>query len=286
MLWLTDPLGNKATESSVMSSTAIRLPTITTPLSGSYKKLLSTSPSTNGTKLQQNHQPIMTFPTTTLPPMTTLVSPFQSPKSMQATPTFVAPPTTTASPSQNKAKSFSINDLLAKEPQKQQQQQQQISPYPYFNSTLLLLYNNWLAVQHSMRQQQLFQGEPAESDSTTVVLPSVRTSPSSTDDTTKSSPSVVQANSNRYSPCASPITATSSSTVSATSTSTVVPVSATGSSTVVVANGMSDDSTERSLVVESSNAVNSVRGNEGKQNALLQVSEAHLAILPDDDGDT
>ena len=25
---------------------------------------------------------------------------------------------------------------------------------------------------------------------------------------------------------------------------------------------------------------------EGRQNALLQVSEAHLAILPDEDGDT
>ena len=26
--------------------------------------------------------------------------------------------------------------------------------------------------------------------------------------------------------------------------------------------------------------------NDGRQNALLQVSEAHLAILPDEDGDT
>lgn len=160
--------------------------------------------------------------------------------------------TSTRQHHQSKTTSFSINDLLAKEPPTKTHQH--ISPYPCINPSLLLMYQQWITQQLASvaaigrGQTHLFQGEPAETDSKQVEPLLV---PSSQETAVRS-----------------PMRSSSSLSRNSSHDSSVEQ----------------HTSEEKEEVVITSVTSPSDKGD--KQNALLQVGEAHLAILPDEDGDT
>ena len=286
-------------------SPAIRVPTIVRPVSPSSSQRKKpytshrTSPSPRNTP-SPSPEPSRTttnFTPSFPPPIGTLL-PFPLPLTNVTPPTTsVTLPTTSTSPQhQSKTKSFSINDLLAKDTKEDtptQPPQQQIHPV-YFNPGLLLLYQQWIAqlAAASSTLKLPFQGEPAEPDSRSTHVSSSNESSSpvtylhSVDSGLprshsprsgrhRESPSSSSSLSGRYSPRASPIHSS--------------PIDTSRQNGV----GDQEERERESLVAPPSvdtgrnrESENKKRETEGKQNALLQVSEAHLAILPDEDGDT
>ena len=219
--------------------------------------------------------------------------------SLTQTPSTAPLPSSLSSSQQTKTKtvsSFSINDLLAKEPTSSTSSKQQAPPttitpasYPFINPTLLLLYQqqyssmmaaalaaaNGSTIAGTAPGGRLFQGEPAEKDNlsnSSPVSSSLQVIHNDIDDdepplTLSGSINGLKRNEsasplrNRYSPRASP--------------------GPTNDNPVTSSEERLPSVTPPSEGLPTSNAEGGVR-----QNALLQVGEAHLAILPDEDGDT
>ena len=287
-------------------SPAIRVPTIVRPVSPSSsqrKKQYSSHHTSPGPRNTPSPSPEPARTTTNFthsfpPPIGTFL-PFPLPLTNVTPPTtsVTLPATSTSPQHQSKTKSFSINDLLAKDTKEEtpaQPPQHQIHPV-YFNPALLLIYQQWIAqlAAASSTLKLPFQGEPAELDNSTSSH--VSTSNGSSSPVTylhsvdsglprshsprsgrhRESPSSSSSLSGRYSPHASPIHNS--------------PIDTSRQNGV---NDREERERESSVVPPSVDtrrdreSENKKRETEGKQNALLQVSEAHLAILPDEDGDT
>ncbi|XP_019853663.1 PREDICTED: NF-kappa-B inhibitor cactus-like isoform X2 [Amphimedon queenslandica] len=268
-----------------------RVPTIHQPSSLLKKKHFSPSPNSSTAP-----SPVTLPQLPLLPLMFPLVSSSSLlPSLTQSPPT--APPLSSSQQTKTKTvSSFSINDLLAKEPTSSASSKQQAPPtaitpnsYPLINPTLLLLYqqqyNSMLAaalaaanggtITNAVSGGRLFQGEPAEKDNLSSSSPSSSSLHVVHDIDDDDEPPLTLSGSvnafkrnesasplrNRYSPRASP--------------------GPTNDSTVTSSEERLPSVTPPSEGLPTSNAEGGVR-----QNALLQVGEAHLAILPDEDGDT
>ena len=193
-----------------------------------------------------------------------------------SSPTTTSPKSTSTSPqNQSKVNSFSISHLLA--PDGPSKPTVSAPMLPSVHPSLLMFqayYQQWYA-QQVMASMRKFHGEVAEPDRTSVNYSStIQTEPHVNKSHSPSpTPSPIPSSSH-YSPHASPKKDT--------------PVNRQR-----VDNGDKEDiENEPSLGYHSMNAgqgqgnKSEERGSDQRQNALLQVSEAHLAILPDEDGDT
>lgn len=221
-----------------------------------------------------------TATTTLLPPITPVIGQHLPPFSLPLLPFSSLPlPASTSPQHQSKTKSFSINDLLAKEPTPTATTPIQ-QTYSYINPSLLLLYQQWVTQQlataatMSATVNQRFQGEPAETDSKHGSLNTVG-SPSKeipVGGTISKSPMRSSSSSvGHYSPHTSPPT-----------------IEVTEGPTVEITTGdhIREDPSPKTSTTSSNTEKEGEVNEVNRQNALLQVSEAHLAILPDEDGDT
>ena len=197
-------------------------------------------------------------------------------------PTTVRTPPTNSTPPQqqqsSKSSDFSISNLLAKDSHssKTSSQPPQVLT-PMLNPTALLLYHQWLATLARATiapQASLFHGTSADVDNAASMQRPAANDDSDASHSDHSSivsgrlPNVSRLPSNPKPPSQSPMPARYSPSTS--------PIQANGAEEREVTATPSNQSSD-----SGSGSVD-----EGRQNALLRVSEAHLAILPDEDGDT
>ena len=195
-----------------------------------------------------------------------------------SSPTTTSPKSTSTSPqNQSKVNSFSISHLLA--PDGPSKPTVSAPLLPSVHPSLLMFqayYQQWYA-QQVMASMRKFHGEVAEPDRSSVNYSS----------TIQTEPHGNKSHSPSPSPTSSPIPSSSHYSPHAS------PKKDTPVNRQRVDNGDKEDiENGPSLGYHSMNAgqgegnKSEDRGSDQRQNALLQVSEAHLAILPDEDGDT
>lgn len=213
---------------------------------------------------------------------------------ISTTPTTVrTPPTTTRTPptnTTNKSSDFSISNLLARDSRSSSSLKPGSQPTqvltPVLNPTAMLLYHQWLATLARATitpQASLFHGTAVSVNSSTP-----NESGNDAAASRREHSSIVPGrlpNVSQLTTAAPKLPPSQSSVPARYSPSTSPSVSP------VQSNGVEDRETitTPSSVTpsnQSSNSGGSGPAEDGRQNALLRVSEAHLAILPDEDGDT
>ena len=223
-----------------------------------------------------------------------------TPMAQQSTPIISSSTNASFSPSSsqpqsNKVSNFSITELLAKDDNRSK------SPKPTITQTfpaippafLTLYYQQWY--MQMLSNMNRFQGEASEADSGSVKVRQSSTSPllviPEKEKGNNSSSSPVRSVSSPINDTNSPYSVSSSSSSGPHKLNSpereTENNSENGSN-----NGQSEGRSQPFASICSSDSGKKKSGQEEenetdqRQNALLQVSEAHLAILPDEDGDT